>query len=54
MATHTWLKSKEPGIFEYGIDVRVMEFIKPTNPDWLYYFALVVNFNRKITDIHLF
>lgn len=52
MATHTWLTSNEPGIYAYDIDLRVTEFTKPTNEDWLYFFALNINFGGGVEWAH--
>ncbi|MGO9571634.1 MAG: twin-arginine translocation signal domain-containing protein [Desulfomonilaceae bacterium] len=41
---HTWLESYQKGILEYKVDINVDKF--PVQPDrnWLYYFAIQVNF----------
>ena len=41
---HTWLDTDKQGIYNYDIDIRIVDF--PSNPDrnWLYYFAIQVNF----------
>jgi hypothetical protein len=43
-STHTWLDSDKKGIYNYDIDVQIVDF--PDSPDrkWLYYFSLQVNF----------
>ena len=43
-STHTWLDSDKSEIYNYDIDIRIVDF--PTSPDknWLYYFSLQVNF----------
>lgn len=43
-STHTWLDSDKSQIYNYDIDIRIVDF--PSNPDrkWLYYFSLQVNF----------
>lgn len=43
-STHTWLDSDQTGLYSYDIDIRVVDFPKRTEPNWLYYFSLQVNF----------
>jgi hypothetical protein len=43
-STHTWLDSDKSGLYNYDIDIRVVDFPKETEASWLYYFSLQVNF----------
>jgi hypothetical protein len=43
-STHTWLDSDKSDLYNYDIDVRIVDFPSNSAPDWLYYFAIQVNF----------
>lgn len=46
MGVHTWFTANESQIYNYDVDVRVTEFETPEDPNWLYFFALQVNFRQ--------
>ncbi len=52
MATCTWMESNETGIYTYDVDLRVTEFVKPADPDWLYFFALQTEFGAGVEWAH--
>jgi hypothetical protein len=41
---HTYLESDSTGIYAYDIDMRITNFPETADRNWLYYFALQVNF----------
>lgn len=46
MGVHTLFDTENHEMSGFNVDVKITEFTKPTNPDWLYFFALQVDFNR--------
>jgi hypothetical protein len=43
-STHTYLGSDKTQIYNYDVDVRIVDFPSNPNRSWLYYFSLQVNF----------
>jgi len=42
---HTWMSVDEPGVYACDVDIRVNRFPSDPPKQWLYYFALQVNFS---------
>jgi len=43
-SVHTSLGSDQSEIFNYDIDIKIVDFPDNPHPEWLYYFSLQVNF----------
>lgn len=43
-STHTWLDSDKCNLYNYDIDICIVDFPCLINRSWLYYFSLQVNF----------
>ena len=48
---HTYLDSRIPDVYAYGVDVCVTDFPQSADPQWLYYFGLTVFFTDDNCEV---